>query len=149
MTIWIGCDDLDRLLTYPDARYLSRCALPIRMRVRCDATNVVTPPLIAFRLEVCASVAGFVHVAMLQTSSNHPVFQGGLALVVTNVVNPSPKSAFSGVLARGLTTFVTCGVEDALKMLRIDDVCNNSRVRQPCEGFYEFCFGELNTLSRG
>ena len=31
--IRIGCDDLDRLLTYPDARYLSGCALPIRMRV--------------------------------------------------------------------------------------------------------------------
>ena len=23
---WIGCDDLDRLLTYPDVRYLSGCA---------------------------------------------------------------------------------------------------------------------------
>ena len=28
--IWIGCDDMDRLLTYPDARYLSGCALPIQ-----------------------------------------------------------------------------------------------------------------------
>ena len=30
---WIGCDDLDRLITYPDACYLSGCVLPIRMRV--------------------------------------------------------------------------------------------------------------------
>ena len=135
MTIWIGCDDPDRLITYPDARYLSGCALPIRMCVRCDATNVVTPPLIAFRLEVCASVVGFVHVVLLQTSSNHAVFQGGLALLVTNVVNPSPKLAFSGVFACRLTTFVTCGVGDALKMLQIDDVCNNIRVRRPCQRF--------------
>ena len=71
---------------------------------------------------------------MLQTSSNHPDFQGSLALIVTNVVNPSPKSAFSGVLARRLTTFVTSGVGDALKMLQIDDVCNNSREREPFAG---------------
>lgn len=76
-------------------------------------------------------LSGCVCVAMLQTSSNHPVFQGSLALIVTNVVNPSPKSAFSCVLARRLTTFVTSGVGDALKMLQIDDVCNNSREREP------------------
>ena len=29
----IGCDVLDRLITYPDACYLSGCVLPIRMRV--------------------------------------------------------------------------------------------------------------------
>ena len=103
--------------------------------MRCDATNVVTPPLVAFRLEVRASVVGFVHVVLLQTSSNHAVFQGGLALVVTNVVNPSPKLAFSGVFACRLTTFVTCGAGDALKMLQIDDICNNIRVRRPRQGF--------------
>ena len=26
MTFWIGCDDPDRLITYPDVRYLSGCA---------------------------------------------------------------------------------------------------------------------------
>ena len=77
----------------------------------------------------------FVHPVLLQTSSNYPVFQGDFALLVTNVVNPSPKSAFSGVLARRLTTFVTYGLRDALKMLQIDDVCNNIREREPFEGF--------------
>ena len=86
---------------------------------------------------------GFLYVAMLQTSSNHAVFQGGLALIVTNVVNPRPKSAFSGVFACRLTTFVTCGVGDALKMLRIDDVCNNSRARRPFEGFLWVLSGDV------
>ena len=107
-------------VTYPDARYLSGCALPIRMRVTYPDARYLS---------------GCKCVAMLQTSSNHAVFQGGLALLVTNVVNPSPKLAFSGVFARRLTTFVTCGVGDALKMLQIDDVCNNIRVRRPCQGF--------------
>ena len=31
--IWIGCGHVDRLLSYPDARYLSGCCLPIRMCV--------------------------------------------------------------------------------------------------------------------
>ena len=120
MTIWIGCDDLDSLLTYPDACYLSGSAQPIR--------KCATYPDARY-------LSGCTFVAMLQTSSNHAVFQGGLALIVTNVVNPSLKSAFSGVFARRLTTFVTCGVGDALKMLQIDDVCNNIRVRRPCQGF--------------
>ena len=32
MNIWIGYEHLDRLITYPDAPFLSRCAVPIRMR---------------------------------------------------------------------------------------------------------------------
>ena len=31
-------------VTYPEVRNLSGCALPIRMQVRCDVTNVVKPP---------------------------------------------------------------------------------------------------------
>ena len=31
--IWIGTAHLDRLLTYPDVRYLSACSLPIRVFV--------------------------------------------------------------------------------------------------------------------
>ena len=100
------------------------------------------------------SAVAFVHPVLLQTSSNHPVFQGDFEFIVTNVVNPSPKSVFSGVLARRLTTFVTCRAGDALKMLQIDDVCNNIREREPFEGSYECrvgcveepeagCFGAL------
>ena len=155
MRIWIGYCVLDSLLTYPEEDFLSRCAQPIqKMPVR--VTRVV-PKRTGWGVEapqsrlrwrgVClpsraitqnanhVPAVGFLYVAMLQTSSNHPVFPGGLALLVTNVVNPSPKSAFSGVLARRLTTFVTCGVGDALKMLQIDDVCNNIRLRRPCQGF--------------
>ena len=91
----------------------------------------------------------FVHPVLLQTSSNYPVFQGDFALLVTNVVNPSPKSAFSGVLARRLTTFVTYGHGDALKMLQIDDVCNNIREREPFEGSCEFRVGHVEEPNAG
>ena len=67
--IWIGYAHADRLLSYPDARYLSRCCLPIRMRVggrrpgplhsrgsafmfvgqRCDTTEVGITPVRRWR----------------------------------------------------------------------------------------------------
>ena len=67
--IWIGYAHADRLLSYPDARYLSGCCLPIRMRVggrrpgplhsrgsafmfvgqRCDTTEVGITPVRRWR----------------------------------------------------------------------------------------------------
>ena len=31
-TMWIGCDDLDRLITYPEASFLSRSVVPTQKR---------------------------------------------------------------------------------------------------------------------
>ena len=79
----------------------------------------------------------FVHPVLLQTSSNYPVFQGDFALLVTNVVNPSPKSAFSGVLARRLTTFVT--TSGSVSLSRGSYECRVGDVEEPDAG----CFGAL------
>ena len=70
---------------------------------------------------------------LFQTSSNHLAFEEGLALCVTNVVNPSVKQPRLGDTRRGLTTFVTSRCGEGLKLLRIDDVCNKIWARQPSE----------------
>ena len=76
-----------------------------------------------------------VRFVLLQTSSNHLTFEGGLARCVTNVVNPSVKQPRLGDTRRGLTTFVTSRCGEGLKLLRVDDVCNKIWARQPSEAW--------------
>ena len=67
----------------------------------------------------------------LQTSSNHHDLNRLTKTPVTNVVNPSPKTAIISEKALRLTTFVTTDQKCAQKTPRIDDVCNNMHQSTP------------------
>ena len=62
----------------------------------------------------------------LQTSSNQRNSNHLTRTPVTNVVNPSPKTAIISEKALRLTTFVTTGQKSTRKTPWIDDVCNNT-----------------------
>ena len=68
---------------------------------------------------------------MLQTSSNQRNSHRLTRTPVTNVVNPSPKTAIISEKALRLTTFVTTDQKCAQKTPRIDDVCNNMHQGTP------------------
>ena len=68
---------------------------------------------------------------MLQTSSNQRNSHRLTRTPVTNVVNPSPKTAIISEKALRLTTFVTTDQKCAQKTPRIDDVCNNMHQSTP------------------
>ena len=63
----------------------------------------------------------------LQTSSNQRNSNHLTRTPVTNVVNPSPKTAIISEKALRLTTFVTTGQKSTQKTPWSDDVCNNTR----------------------
>ena len=68
---------------------------------------------------------------MLQTSSNQRNSHRLTRTPVTNVVNPSPKTAIISEKALRLTTFVTTGQKSTRKTPWIDDVCNNTHESTP------------------
>ena len=68
---------------------------------------------------------------MLQTSSNQRNSHRLTRTPVTNVVNPSPKTAIISEKALRLTTFVTTDQKCAQKTPWIDDVCNNMHQSTP------------------
>ena len=68
---------------------------------------------------------------MSQTSSNQRNSHRLTRTPVTNVVNPSPKTAIIREKALRLTTFVTTDQKCAQKTPRIDDVCNNMHQGTP------------------
>ena len=67
----------------------------------------------------------------LQTSSNQGNSNRLMRTLVTNVVNPSPKTSIFSEKALRLTTFVTTDQKCAQKTPRIDDVCNNTHQSTP------------------
>ena len=67
----------------------------------------------------------------LQTSSNQRNSHRLTRTPVTNVVNPSPKTAIFSEKALRLTTFVTTDQKSTRKTPRIDDVCNNMHQSTP------------------
>ena len=67
----------------------------------------------------------------LQTTSNQRDSNRLAWTPVTNIVNPSPKTAIFSEKALGLTTFVTTGQKSTRKTPPIDDVCNNTHQSTP------------------